>query len=123
MEKKTVVIYIADCGKKYQTKAGCIVHEQVCKCFTNPKFKACHTCKFNGGFEKEDGERQRVCLSPSWEYNRMKNFFIPNTRTFDCINCPLYESKRQFTGTFEKWTGYSRSKDVGAKKPLLDLPF
>lgn len=125
MEKITVVMYAANCGKKYQSRSGCVAHEKVCKCFTNPKFRACHSCKFNGGLESEDGERYRNCLHPDWDYDRMKPFNIPNTATFDCINCPFHKSKNPFNGASEKWIGYAKNQTVNTSLPVSGdgLPF
>ena len=125
MEKTTITIFIAQCGKKYQTRSGCMGHERNCKCFTNPKFKACHSCAYNGGFiPSDDLGRYRDCKHPLFDYDRLKPFNIPNTETFDCINCPFYKPKNTFTGTYEKWVGFPKPKPEIKQTVTNDfLPF
>ena len=125
MKKVNVLMFVADCGRKYQSRGGCISHEKACKCFTNPKFRACHSCSFNGGLKKEDGERYRDCTHPNYEYDRMKKYEIPNTATSDCINCPLYQSKYHYTGCTEKWTGYGKGQTENTSYQITGdaLPF
>ncbi len=125
MQKINVLMFVAECGRKYQSRRGCVYHEKVCKCFASPKFRACHSCIFNGGLKKEDGERYRDCTHPDYDCDRMKKYEIPNTATSDCINCPLHKSKNIYEGEIEKWIGCVKDqKDNTSYKITGDaLPF
>lgn len=46
MKVRRVLRYISDCGRGYWSKAACLAHEAVCKCWTNPKNRTCKTCEF-----------------------------------------------------------------------------
>ena len=102
MKTKRVTRYIADCGKGYWTKKSCLQHEQNCKCWTNPKFKTCKTCKFakvthdSNGMEHEPQHLQTwvqiECENPEFDYNR--HFTEAHKKAKDlCINCPVWECK------------------------------
>ncbi len=103
MKKVTVIMYQAECGNKYQSRTGCVSHEKRCKCFSNPRFRACHSCKFNAGLVSEDGYFYRDCKHPEYDFDTLNPFNIPNTKSHDCINCPLYEPKEPYSGIYEKW--------------------
>ena len=45
MKTKKVLRYYSDCGRGFWKKQLCINHEENCKCWTNPKNRACKTCK------------------------------------------------------------------------------
>jgi len=57
MESKKVLRYYADCGRGFWRKDQAINHEGNCKCWKNPKNKACKTCKFGeyAPFENDTG--------------------------------------------------------------------
>lgn len=45
MRTKKVTRYYAECGRGFWKKAACEAHEENCMCWTNPKNRACKTCK------------------------------------------------------------------------------
>ncbi len=45
MYTKRVTSYHADCGKGFWDKQKALTHDQNCKCWKNPKFKTCISCK------------------------------------------------------------------------------
>lgn len=102
MKTKRVTRYIADCGKGYWSKSSCTQHEQNCKCWTNPKFKTCKTCKFakvvhdSNGMEHEPQYLQTwtqiECQNPNFDYD--KHFTAAHEKAEDlCINCPVWECR------------------------------
>lgn len=103
MKAILITRFISDCGSEFRHKSSCIKHEKKCKCFSNPKYRTCLTCKFNNGFIREDYDRYRDCIHNEYNFDKLKPYLIPNTKTYDCVNCPLYEPKEDYNGTFEKW--------------------
>lgn len=102
MKTKRVTRYIADCGKGYWSKASCTQHEKNCKCWSNPKFKTCKTCKFtkvvhdSNGMEHEPQYLQTwtqiECQNPKFDYD--KHFTAAHEKAEDlCINCPVWEGR------------------------------
>ena len=45
MKIRKTLRYIADCGRGFWKKEPCLNHEEACKCWANPKFKTCKTCR------------------------------------------------------------------------------
>jgi hypothetical protein len=78
--------YIADgCGKGFSSKKRCLKHEDVCKCWKNPIFKTCLSCKFQA-------KRGDFCNNPAFDYD--VHFKAAFNQCEDlCINCPLWEQK------------------------------
>jgi hypothetical protein len=104
MKTKSVIHYIADCGRKYHTKKCCLSHELVCKCWTDPKYRTCKTCKFEHWAEDGDGYRSwRVndCKNPKFNYDI--HFKQAHEKAPDlCINCTLWEPKQSNGETIQK---------------------
>jgi len=102
MKSKKVTRYIADCGKGYWDKKSCLNHEKNCKCWTNPKYRTCKTCKHGkqsintNGMESETQFLQTwkewYCTNPNFNYD--KHFTPAHEKASDlCINCPVWTSK------------------------------
>lgn len=90
MVERKVKRYLADCGRGFWSKRTCLQHEQNCKCWTNPKYKTCKTCK-HGRNDKEEGWQ---CNNPNFIYD--KHFTPAHPKAEDlCINCPVWESPKQ----------------------------
>jgi hypothetical protein len=104
MEKRQVTRFYAVCEKEYRTVAGAKAHERVCKCFTNPKFRACNTCKHNNGVVKDGDEYQSWayvdCIHPTSQEIDFDKFKIPNSTISSCVNCPSWENDN-YKGEFE----------------------
>ena len=92
---KTVTRYFADCGKEYKTKNSALYHDSYCKCWTNPKYKTCLSCKHKNFIKDSDDYRTwkvNDCKNPDFNFDEM---FVPAHENADhiCINCPAWESK------------------------------
>lgn len=99
MISKKVYRYYADCGKAFWTKRTCLNHESNCRCWNNPKFKTCLSCKhkkFTKNWDDtEHGTNEWIendCLNPEFDYDKDFNSVHPNAEHI-CINCPKWESK------------------------------
>jgi hypothetical protein len=95
MISKKVIRYYADCGRAFWKKKACLAHEKVCKCWTNPKYKTCRTCKHSSvkTVHNEDCYiTERDCKNAKFNYD--KHFHPAHQMAPDlCINCELWESK------------------------------
>jgi hypothetical protein len=85
--------YVAECGRRFSNKKSCQTHEANCKCWTNPKYKTCKTCKFaRFGWDSDDNRSWRTtdCENPSFDYD--KHFTPAHEKAEDlCINCPIWQ--------------------------------
>lgn len=97
---KKVLRYYADCGKAFWKKKDCAAHEKVCRCWKNPKFKTCLSCKhkkFTRNWDDtEHGTNEWVendCLNPEFNYDKYFKSVHPNADHI-CTNCPKWESKK-----------------------------
>lgn len=91
--------YIADCGKGFWSKAACLDHEENCRCWTNPAFKTCKTCKFNREYIDSNGMgespylhtwRAMECTNPEFDYDT--HFNQAHEKAPDlCVNCSKWE--------------------------------
>jgi hypothetical protein len=100
---KKVTRYYADCGKSYSSKSYCLWHEKVCKCWTNPKFRTCKTCKFGRTavitdiLDNPDAAilRPRIvrqCANPRFDYEI--HFKKAHEKAEGlCIDCPVWVQK------------------------------
>lgn len=69
MHSKKITRYYAECGKGFWKKSACLDHEETCKCWTNPKNKACKTC-LHGCFQ---GDEPDVGIQSGWECMNSEN--------------------------------------------------
>ncbi len=101
---KTIKYYYADCGKRYTSKKKCLGHELVCRCWKNPKFKTCITCKYGKNIKDSNGMEHEPQFLQTWRIWECTNKdFVYNlhftsaheTASDLCINCPVYENKKQ----------------------------
>ena len=103
MNVRKVLRYYADCGRAFWKKQQCVTHEQNCKCWTNPKFKTCMTCKFRKQYQDSNGMEREPQFLQTWTQrectNDRFNEFEPHLKVAHenapdlYINCPLWESK------------------------------
>lgn len=98
-EPKRVTRYYSDCGKGYWNKKECLKHDIRCKCWNNPKFKTCKTCKHGKRVEDSNGMEDEPwhlqtwvewrCNNPSFIYN--KHFTPAHEKASSlCFNCPVW---------------------------------
>lgn len=103
MKAVRVTRYIADCGKGFWNKSAAINHDDVCRCWKNPKFRTCKACKHlkiendSNGMEDEPQFLQTwknlVCTNP--EFIHDVHFTPAHENASDlCINCPVWEPKK-----------------------------
>jgi hypothetical protein len=87
MKVRTVKRFMAICGRGFWDKNKCLIHEQNCKCWTNPKYKTCKTCK-HGRNSRDEGWQ---CDNPRFVYDI---HFTPAHKNAEdlCINCPVWEA-------------------------------
>lgn len=94
--------YKLDCGKKFFTKKAAEKHERECKCWTNPKWRTCKTCKFGSLEWDSNGMDDEPALLHTWRQWQCKNpafvfdlhFTMAHENAPDlCINCPVWASK------------------------------
>jgi hypothetical protein len=93
MKAKKVTRYYADhCGRGFWKKAAAIHHEEVCKCWINPKCKTCKTCK-HGDFQPYESDTgQEAFWECSHEGNdRDAHAGAPHGLTYISVNCELHE--------------------------------
>lgn len=104
MEIKIVKRYYTDCGKEYKTKKGCENHEYYCKCWTNPKYKTCLSCKYKNLVYDSNGMELEPQFLQTWTTNDCKNpemnlntMFTPAHEKADyiCINCPKWVYRKE----------------------------
>ena len=100
MKTKKVTRYYAECGRGFWNKRACVNHEGNCHCWTNPKNKACLTCKYSNVYsESDEGEgrsnsyKVRECLHPSFNEESMKPIAIGAKYVYD--NCELWKLKNK----------------------------
>lgn len=98
METKRVTRYISECGRGFWTKHKAIEHEENCKCWKNPKFKTCISCKHKDIVTDSNGMESEPHNLETWQTNNCKNSNsgVPVHKDFDFIRkyCPFHESKR-----------------------------
>jgi len=99
MISKKVLRYYASCGRGYWSKKAAINHEENCKCWKNPKFKTCLSCKFKNFVRDSDGVQtwtNNDCTNPKFDFDKM---FRPVHEHAEHIAmmCPVWESKVMVT--------------------------
>jgi len=96
------VSYKCECGKKYHTKRAAINHENVCKCWKNPKHKTCVTCKFGKRIKDSNGMESNPQFLQTWKQwtcsnPLMKDEYFTAAHSLHatdlCINCPIHQLK------------------------------
>lgn len=99
MKSVKVNRYIAECGRGFWKKNLCLKHEDNCKCWKNPKYRTCLTCKWSKTIRDSAGEspyeetwQYRECQNPAFDESK----FTPvHEKAPDvCINCPIWETNK-----------------------------
>lgn len=97
MIAKKVTRYYSDCGRGFWKKSQVLKHDENCKCWKNPKFKTCISCKHKD--IRLDGNG--MALDPeyfeTWVYNNCihSEEGVPAHEKFEHIRkyCPSHELK------------------------------
>lgn len=97
MNTITVKMFVAECGRRYSKKSYCLEHEKVCKCWKNPKYKTCLTCKFDSVINESDGSgiswKERHCTNEKFDYDVHFRRAHENAKDL-CFMCTLWENKK-----------------------------
>ncbi len=103
MKTKKVIRYYAECGKAFWNRLSCLNHEENCKCWKNPKYKTCLTCKHHEIVNDTNGMEHEPHLLHKWIENKCNNEKFIHDIHFNeahekapdlCINCTLWESNK-----------------------------
>lgn len=98
MKTKKVLRYYSDCGKGYWKKQNAISHDENCKCWKNPKFKGCLSCKHKHFIKDSNGMEHETQYLQTWDMNNCKHSESGKPAHVDYdhirINCPFYEPKK-----------------------------
>ena len=73
MIAKKVNRYYSDCGKGWWSKQKAIKHDENCKCWQNPKFKSCLSCKFKNFITDSNGMEHEPQFLQTWKSNECLN--------------------------------------------------
>ena len=94
MEVRKVLRYYSDCGKGFWKKDKAIKHDENCKCWKNPKFKSCMSCKLKNFIKDSNGMEHEPQYLQVWTENRCKHSEcgIPVHEEYEQIrmNCEFY---------------------------------
>jgi len=97
MKSKKVIRYYSDCGRGFWKKNQALTHDQNCKCWKNPKFKGCLSCKHKNIVKDSNGMEDEPQFLDTWDTNNCKysGLGIAVHPDFDHIRkmCPKYEEK------------------------------
>jgi hypothetical protein len=97
MIAKKVTRYYADCGRGFWKKSQALTHDENCKCWKNPKFKTCISCKFKNFGEDSNGMEHEPQFLETWTTNNCEhsNSGSPVHEDFDHIirYCSSHELK------------------------------
>ena len=92
MRTAKVSRYYAECGKGFWKKQQCVDHDKTCKCWTNPRNKACKTCVY-ASLQPDEPD---VGISSYWECNNQKNTNDGHVNDLEkvdyiSVNCQFWE--------------------------------
>jgi len=69
MIAKKVIRYYSDCGRGFWKKNQAVTHDENCKCWKNPKFKTCISCKHKDLRIDSNGMELEPSYLQTWNYN------------------------------------------------------
>ena len=97
MEAKKVTRYYSECGKGFWKKQTAISHEQNCKCWKNPKFKTCISCKLKNIVKDSNGMEHEPQFLHTFDTNmcQFADSGVPVHENFDHIRkyCQHYQMR------------------------------
>lgn len=97
MITKKVVRYYSDCGRGFWKKQQAVRHDENCKCWKNPKFKTCLSCKLKDMVSDSNGMGSEPQHLETWTTNNCRNSDsgVAAHKDFDHIRsgCQFYEQK------------------------------
>jgi len=93
---KKVTRYYSECGRGFWKKQKALTHDINCKCWKNPKFKTCMSCKLRDIRTDSNGMHLHKQHLQIWQYNDCVHAEegIPVHTDFDHIrkNCTMHEA-------------------------------
>jgi hypothetical protein len=96
MKVKKVLRYYSDCGRGFWKKQQAITHDENCKCWKNPKFKCCLSCRFKNIIKDSNGMEHEPQFLQTWDMNYCNHSEsgIAAHQNFEHIRkyCQFYES-------------------------------
>ena len=98
MTSKKVIRYYSECGRGFWKKQSAITHDKNCKCWKNPKFKTCISCKHKDLIIYSNGMEHEPDKLETWNSNNCNHCEsgIPVHVDFGHIrkNCQFYENSK-----------------------------
>jgi len=98
MEIRKVTRYYSECGRGFWKKKQAITHDINCKCWVNPKFQSCISCKLKDIRTDNNGMQKEPHNLETWKFNNCEhsNSGVPIHKDFDYIRkyCPKYLNKK-----------------------------
>jgi len=91
MKTRKCTRYIADCGKGFWAKDTCLQHEENCKCWTNPKNRACKTCQYGNYASDEEDTGYGGFIECEHPTNIDEHSGGPEGVDYISVNCGFYE--------------------------------
>jgi len=106
MNAKRVLRYYAECGRGFWRKDRAINHEKVCKCWGNPTYRTCKTCRHANKIHDSNGMEHEPQNLETWIWTECKKGIGPGDAEWNQkhenvddinINCSLWEPTRTRT--------------------------
>jgi hypothetical protein len=99
MKAKSVIRYYSDCGRGFWKKQQAITHDENCKCWKNPKFKSCMSCKYKSLKKDNNGMQYEPHNLQTWDYNACEHsdYGVPVHEEFQHIRkyCNFYVNNKK----------------------------
>lgn len=97
MISKKVTRYYSDCGKGFWRKQQALTHDENCKCWKNPRFQTCLTCKHKKFANDSNGMEDEPQFLETWITNMCERVdsFVPAHKNANhiAIRCNMWELK------------------------------
>lgn len=98
MITKKVIRYYSECGRGFWKKQQAIKHDENCKCWVNPKYKTCLSCKHKCIVTDSNGMGHEPQFLQTWKTNMCEhsNSGAPAHEDFDYIRkyCQYHKLKQ-----------------------------
>lgn len=95
---KKVTRYYSDCGRGFWKKQQAVTHDKNCKCWKNPKYKSCLSCKHECIAKDSNGMEHEPQYLETWSINKCQHSEsgVPVHQDYEHIRkyCPFYESAK-----------------------------
>ena len=99
MIAKKVIRYYSECGRGFWKKQQAINHDKYCRCWKNPKFKSCLSCKHKNIIKDSNGMENEPQFLQTWDDNKCNHSDsgVPAHKDFEHIrkDCQFYEQNKK----------------------------